>query len=86
MEVKASKTLRKFRFCGADRWSEQEAAVAAELLRRLEVARKLQERAAGYEERTEKWIWVGYADAPYKELMRKAVEAVVSGGRGGGMW
>ena len=37
-EAKASRTLRRYGFCEADVWTEEEADVAQELLRGLRVA------------------------------------------------
>ncbi len=62
LQAAASRTLRRYGFCAADRWTRDDAAMAEELLRWLQ-ARGARERAAlrqtGMPTDRDAWLWPG---------------------------
>jgi len=78
MEAKASRTLRRYRFCSRDPWSADDAAIAEKLLLRLE-ARAARERSdQGMDGDMDAWPW-GEREPPIAEAMAAAVRDFAGG-------
>ena len=78
MEAKASRTLRRYGFCSRDRWSCDEAAIAEQLLSRLEAKAARERSDHGMDDDFDSWPW-GKRDPPIAEALAEAVK-----GYGGG--
>jgi len=57
LEAKASHTLRKYGFCGADEWSVKDASIAQALLSRLEKKGLERRRDMGLGSDPDAWCW-----------------------------
>ena len=81
-EAKASTTLRKYGFCEADIWTQEEAAVASELLRGLTIAAEEQkQRLLGQGRRLDgdSYLW-GTQEPDFVGLLASEVARVVGDG------
>ena len=80
MSAKASRTIRRYRCCAADPWTEEEAQVADRLLRQLAVEGSLRRSAARLHahQDPDALIW-GSEEIPYEDLLLKAAREVAAG-------
>ena len=79
--VRASKTLRRYGYCEADLWTEEERALADELLKGLKVERDQQRerlRNQGLSVDLDAWLW-GDAAPEYENLLTAEVVRLAAG-------
>ena len=75
-EARASRTLRRYGYCEADKWTEREAADARELLDSLEAVagvRRVEMQRAGQRVDNDTWLW-GDAEPDYEGELAKVVD------------
>lgn len=80
MYARASRTSRRWGFCSADPWTEDEAILADRLLKGLEAVRATQRAAlqrGGVNIDADKWIWPGGAPG-CERLLRVEAERLVA--------
>jgi exonuclease III len=80
LRAKASRTLRKYRFCEEDVWTEREAMLANELLLHVESAASLQRRREGLDGDVDAWPWPDVDEPPVVVECAAAAERLVRDG------
>jgi len=80
MLAKWSRTIRKYGFYERDPWTLEESALADRLLEEVSRETNRQRRATGTVRQPDAWIWPDHAEAPWAELLARAVARVVDEG------